>query len=61
VRIIVYYDRFEEQKIIPVKAFMVEPPSDETFGIAILEDNHERVIIDFYDYVPYSSLMWELA
>jgi hypothetical protein len=40
---------------------MIEPPTDESFGIAILEDNHERVIIDFYDYVPYSSLMWELA
>ena len=54
-RIIVYYGRF------PVKAFMVTPPTDETFGIAFLESNNERVIIDFYDYVAYSPLMWELA
>jgi hypothetical protein len=61
VRIIVYYDNQLDERIVPVRAFMIEPPTDESFGIAILEDNHERVIIDFYDYVPYSSLMWELA
>ena len=60
-RIIVYYDNQLDERIVPVRAFMIEPPTDESFGIAILEDNHERVIIDFYDYVPYSSLMWELA
>ena len=58
-RIIVYYGL--EEQTVPIRAFMVEPPTENTFGIAILEDNHERVIIDFYDYVPYSSLMWELV
>jgi hypothetical protein len=54
-RIIIFFsdDRFE-------RAFLIEPPSEKTFGVAVIENTDISLVVDFYEYLPYSSLLWEL-